>query len=105
MEGAIDQRRDQIRYHTANFYPMKTTGTGNCGVPAGKTCTIYGKGLYRLQGNPMIIITVLFWSTGLLILRKNSPLHVYSILHVYWYWYVQISLMIQYEVVIDPIMF
>ena len=22
--------------YTANFYPMKTTGTGNCGVPAGK---------------------------------------------------------------------
>ena len=31
--------------YTANFYPMKTTGTGNYGVPAGKTCTIYGKGL------------------------------------------------------------
>ena len=34
-----------ISWYTANFYPMKTTGTGNCGVPAGKTCTIYGKGL------------------------------------------------------------
>ena len=22
-------------------YPMKTTGIGNCGVPAGKTCTFY----------------------------------------------------------------
>ena len=43
-------------YNTANFYPMKTMGTGNCGVPAGKTCTIYGKGLYRLGGNPMTII-------------------------------------------------
>ena len=30
-----------VRY-TANFYPIKTTGTVNCGVPAGKTCTIYG---------------------------------------------------------------
>ena len=26
--------------YTANFYPMKITGTGNYGVPAGKTCTI-----------------------------------------------------------------
>ena len=26
--------------YTANFYPMKTTGSGNYGVPAGKTCTI-----------------------------------------------------------------
>ena len=25
--------------YTANFYPMKTTGTGNCGVPAGKFCS------------------------------------------------------------------
>ena len=32
-------------YYTANFYTMKTTGTGNCGVPARKTCNIYGKGL------------------------------------------------------------
>ena len=31
--------------YTANFYSMKTTGTGNYGVPAGKTCTIYGKEL------------------------------------------------------------
>ena len=28
----------------------------------------------------------LFWSARLLILRINSPLHIYSILHVYWYW-------------------
>ena len=43
---------------------------------------------------------VLFWSARLLILRKSSPLHVYSILHVYWYWYVQnfILLMIQNKV-------
>ena len=41
--------------YTANFYPMKTTGTGNCGVPAGKICTIYGKGLLELRGNLMII--------------------------------------------------
>ena len=33
-----------IRY-TANVLTIKTTGTGNCGVPAGKICTIYGKGL------------------------------------------------------------
>ena len=31
--------------YTANFYLMKTTGTGNWGVLAGKICTIYGKGL------------------------------------------------------------
>ena len=35
----------KIMDYTANFYPMKTTGTGNYGVPARKTCTIYGKGL------------------------------------------------------------
>ena len=27
------------------FYPMKTMGTGNYGVPSEKTCTIYGKEL------------------------------------------------------------
>ena len=33
---------------------------------------------------------VLFWSARLLFLRKNSPLHIYFILHVYcWYLYVQ----------------
>ena len=32
-------------YYTVNFYPMKITGTGNYEAPAGKTCTIYGKGL------------------------------------------------------------
>ena len=26
--------------YNANFYQMKTTGSGNYGVPAGKTCTI-----------------------------------------------------------------
>ena len=31
--------------YTANFYLMKTMGTGNYRVPAGKTCTIYGKRL------------------------------------------------------------
>ena len=31
--------------YTANVLTIKTTGTGNCGVPAGKICTIYGKGL------------------------------------------------------------
>ena len=28
-------------FHTANFYPIKTTGTRKCGVHAGKTCTTY----------------------------------------------------------------
>ena len=45
---------------TANFYPMKTMGAGNCGVPAGKTCTIYVVdkpwNIYRLPGNAMLII-------------------------------------------------
>ena len=31
--------------YTANVLTIKTKGTGNCGVPAGKICTIYGKGL------------------------------------------------------------
>ena len=31
--------------YTADFYPMKTTGTRNCGVPSGKICIINGKGL------------------------------------------------------------
>ena len=31
--------------YTANVLTIKTTGTGNCGGPAGKICTIYGKGL------------------------------------------------------------
>ena len=44
---------------------MKTMGTGNCGVPAGKTCTIYGKGLEELQGNPVIV-------TGLAIPSPHS---------------------------------
>ena len=60
--------------YTANFYPMKTTGTGNCGVPEGKSALCMEKGcknhketlamyivdkpcnIYRLRGNPMIII-------------------------------------------------
>ena len=42
--------------YTANFYPIKTTGTGNYGVPAGKTCTIYGKGLQESQRNPMYVV-------------------------------------------------
>ena len=29
--------------YTANVLTIKTMGTGNCGGPAGKTCTIYGK--------------------------------------------------------------
>ena len=35
---------DMELLYTENVYPMKTTGTGNCGVPAGKNCTIYVKG-------------------------------------------------------------
>ena len=38
--------------YTANFYPMKTTGTGNCGVPAGKTyrsCNYHGVSSQFLQ--------------------------------------------------------
>ena len=31
--------------YTANVLTIKTTGTGNCRGPAGKICTIYGKGL------------------------------------------------------------
>ena len=59
-----------ILSYTANFYPMKTMGTGNYGIPAEKTCTIYEKesqrnsmyvvdkpcNIYRLRGNPMIIM-------------------------------------------------
>ena len=31
--------------YTANVLTIKTAGTGNCRGPAGKICTIYGKGL------------------------------------------------------------
>jgi hypothetical protein len=31
--------------YTANVLTIETTGTGNCGVPVGKICTLYGKGL------------------------------------------------------------
>ena len=31
--------------YTVNVLTIKTTGTGNCRGPAGKICTIYGKGL------------------------------------------------------------
>ena len=41
--------------YTANVLTIKTTGTGNCGGPAGKICTIYGKGLSELQGFPAIL--------------------------------------------------
>ena len=34
-----------LKKYTANVLTIKTTGTGNCGVPAGKICTIYRKGL------------------------------------------------------------
>ena len=59
--------------YTANFYPMKTTGTGKYGVPAGKTCTSQEKGCKNpketlcmfwinpviftdCRGNPMMVI-------------------------------------------------
>ena len=45
-----------LYFYTANFYPMKTSGAGNCRVPAGKSCTINGKGLQELRENPGIII-------------------------------------------------
>ena len=32
-------------FYTANVLTIKTTGTGKSGAPAGKICTIYGKGL------------------------------------------------------------
>ena len=38
--------------HTANFYPMKTMGTGNYGVPAGKTCT---RAIKESQRIPMYV--------------------------------------------------
>ena len=34
-----------MKMYTANVLTIRTTGTGNCGGPAGKICTIYGKGL------------------------------------------------------------
>ena len=34
-----------LQVYTSNVLTIKTSGTGNCGVPAGKICTIYGKGL------------------------------------------------------------
>ena len=65
----------RIDSNTANFYPMKTTGTRNYGVPAGKTCTIYGKGLYRLQGNPMMIIAPIIVASIIII---GFPCNLYS---------------------------
>ena len=44
----LQDRLPELLY-TANVLTMhiciKTRGTGNCGVPAGKICSIYGKGL------------------------------------------------------------
>ena len=41
--------------YTANFYPLETTGTCNCGVPAGKTalsmekdCTVVCKIVHKI---------------------------------------------------------
>ena len=41
---ALHESRTTEKY-TANVLTIKTTETGNCGGPAGKICTIYGKGL------------------------------------------------------------
>ena len=41
----FSKSKKAISMCTANLYPMKTTGTENFEVPAGKNCTIYGKGL------------------------------------------------------------
>ena len=38
----------------ANVYPMKTTGTGNYGVPAGKTYTIY----VRITKKPLCMLWI-----------------------------------------------
>ena len=50
-----------LQLYTANFYPMKTTGTGNYGVPAGKSALSMEKGcknhketLCMLWINPVI---------------------------------------------------
>ena len=51
-------------------------------VPNRRACTF----INSEKKNPPC--TVLFCSACLLILRKSSPLHVYSILHVYCYWHV-----------------
>ena len=41
--------------YTANFCPMKTTGTANYRVPAGKTCTIYvWKRAVRITKKPYV---------------------------------------------------
>ena len=41
----LDLIVDFILNYTANFFPMKNTGTGHDRVPAGFPHTIYGKGL------------------------------------------------------------
>ena len=76
LRNLIRSVADSIRYksqnsYTANFYPMKTTGTGSLQVfPAlsmeqgcknhRETLSMYVVGkpcnIYRLQGNPMMII-------------------------------------------------
>ena len=38
--------------YTANVLTIKTMGTGNCRVPAGKICTIYEKRAVRISGKP-----------------------------------------------------
>ena len=47
LEHIVVEKSKQLNSYTytANVLTIKTTGTGNCGVPAGKICTIYGKGL------------------------------------------------------------
>ena len=57
LRNLIRSVADSIRYkfqnsYTANFYPMKTTGTGHYGVSAGFPCTIYGKRAVRITEKP-----------------------------------------------------
>ena len=49
-------------------------------VPNRRACTII-----KFGGKSLTYMTF-FGPTGLLILRKFSSLHVYSILQVYWFW-------------------
>ena len=51
-------KAQKVECCTASFYPMKYMGTRNCRVPAGKTCTIYGKELYESQRNFMYVVDI-----------------------------------------------
>ena len=41
--------------YTANFYPLETTGTCNCGVPAGKTALSMEKGCNHHGVSPQFL--------------------------------------------------